>query len=90
MVGGFQFTPKHKERDMPGPLRSFMIVLWVFCLAGAALVALMTIGDVSVWSFVGSGIFGLLFGIPAGLWTARAIKRDDPNWPRRKRWFPQK
>ena len=72
---------------MPGPLRSFMIVMWVFCLAGAAIVALMSMGDVTVWSFVISGVFGLIFGIPAGLWSAWAIKRDDPSWPRHKRAF---
>lgn len=66
---------------MPMPLRSIMVVLWVVCAAGAVLTALMSFGAVTWVSFAISGAIGLIVGLPAGLWTARAIKRNDPNWP---------
>ena len=68
---------------MPAPLRTIMVVLWVTSLAGAALVALMSFGAITWISFVIAGAFGFAVGIPAGLWSARAIKREDPSWPPR-------
>ena len=69
------------------PLRTLMVALWILCLAGAVLVVLMSIGEVTWISFAISGVLGVILGVPAGLWTAHAIKRDDPNWPPRRRAF---
>lgn len=69
---------------MPGPLRTFMVVIWVTSLAGATLVALMVMGAVTWVSFVIAGVTGLILGVPLGVWSAKAIKREDPNWPRRR------
>ncbi len=66
---------------MPAPLRTIMVTLWVMCLAGALVIAFLSAGWVGWTPFVLSGILGLAIGIPAGLWTARKIKRDDPAWP---------
>lgn len=66
---------------MSAPLRTFMVFLWVSSVAGAAVVALLSIGWVSWVSFAIAGVVGLVVGVPAGIWTARLIKRDDPNWP---------
>lgn len=66
---------------MPAPLRTIMAVLWVACLAGAFFIVFLTFGWVGWTPVVISGIGGLILGIPAGIWTARAIKREDPAWP---------
>lgn len=66
---------------MRAPLRTVMVVLWVSSIAGAAIIALLSIGWVSWVSFAISGLVGLIVGVPAGIWTAHAIKREDPNWP---------
>ncbi len=66
---------------MPMPLRTIMIVLWVTSIAGAAVTALLALGWVTWVAFVVSGIVGLGLGFPAGIWTARMIKREDPEWP---------
>lgn len=68
---------------MLAPLRTIMVVLWVTSAAGVALVALMSLGAITWVSFAIAGVVGLAVGIPAGLWSARAIKRDDPSWPPR-------
>ena len=67
---------------MPAPLRTFMIVLWVACIAGAAVVAALSLGWVGWVPFAASGVLGLVLGIPIGLWSARRIKKEDPAWPR--------
>lgn len=66
---------------MLAPLRTFMVFMWVTSVAGAAVIALLSIGWFSWVSFPVSGVVGLAVGVPAGLWTAYAIKREDPNWP---------
>ena len=66
---------------MFAPLRTLMVTLWVSCLAGGAVIVFLSIGWVSWLSFVTAGALGLVTGVPAGLWSARAIKREDPNWP---------
>ncbi|MDK3074970.1 hypothetical protein QO034_17915 [Sedimentitalea sp. JM2-8] len=70
---------------MFAPLRTLMIALWAACLAGGAVILFLSLGWVSWPSFVAAGALGLLIGVPAGLWSARAIKREDPNWPPRRR-----
>jgi hypothetical protein len=62
---------------MPAPLRSFMVVLWVFCVAGAAVIVALAMGWLTWVSFAVSGAIGLVVGVPGGLWTARRIKRSD-------------
>ena len=69
---------------MPAPLRTIMVALWVSSLAGAALIAFLSAGWVGWMPFVVAGIIGLALGFPAGLYTARKIKRDDPAWPPRR------
>ncbi|MTJ05583.1 MAG: hypothetical protein FH759_12925 [Sediminimonas qiaohouensis] len=58
-----------------------MVLIWVSSVAGAAVIAVLSIGWVSWMSFVLSGLVGLIIGVPAGIWNARTVKRDDPNWP---------
>lgn len=48
-------------------LRLLLVHLWVACVAGAALIAALAMGYVSVWAFVWSGIVGLVIGVPVGL-----------------------
>ena len=75
---------------MPAPLRTFMVVLWAACIAGAAVIAALSLGWVGWMAFAVSGALGLILGVPLGLWTAHKIKRDDPAWPpRRDGWPPQ-
>ena len=68
---------------MPAPLRTFMVVLWVASIAGAAVIAALAFGWMDWTAFAASGLAGLIIGIPAGIWTARRVKREDPNWPPR-------
>lgn len=58
-----------------------MIVLWVSCVAGALVIAFLAAGWVSWVAFAVAAVVGLVVGVPAGIWTARRIKVDDPNWP---------
>lgn len=68
-----------------------MIVLWVSCVAGAAVIAFLAAGWVSWVAFAAAAVVGLVVGVPAGIWTARRIKVDDPNWPpyRRRNGAPR-
>ncbi|UYV39165.1 hypothetical protein N4R57_09260 [Rhodobacteraceae bacterium D3-12] len=54
--------------------------LWVLCVAGAALVAFFAFGWYSWIAFALAGGIGLAVGIPAGVWTTRKLRRDDPHW----------
>ncbi len=54
--------------------------IWVLCLAGAALIVFLMLGWYSVWAFAVAGALGLVLGIPAGIWNARKLRREDPNW----------
>lgn len=69
---------------MQAPLRSFTVFIWVISVAGAAVVALLAAGWFSWVSFALAAVAGLVVGVPAGIWTARAIKREDPNWSTRR------
>lgn len=69
---------------MVAPLRTIMVSLWVSCLAGAVLVMFLSLGWMTWVSFAIAGLAGIAAGVPAGLWSAKAIKRDDPNWPPRR------
>jgi hypothetical protein len=62
-----------------------MVSLWVACIAGAAVIAALSLGWVGWTAFATSGAIGLVAGIPLGLWSARRIKKDDPHWPPRHR-----
>ena len=62
---------------MRAPSRSFMVVLWVFCVAGAAVIVALVMGWLSWVSFAVAGVVGVVIGVPAGLWTARRIRRRD-------------
>lgn len=66
---------------MSAPLRTFMVLIWVSSIAGAAIVAFLSMGWITWTAFATAGAAGLLLGAPAGIWTARAVKREDPNWP---------
>ncbi len=70
---------------MFAPLRTFMVVIWVLCIAGAAVIAALSYGWVGWVAFVVSGIVGVVLGVPLGIWTAKQIKREDPAWPPRDR-----
>lgn len=62
--------------------RLLFIPLWALCIAGAVVVAALVIGFMTWITFVVAGIVGLAIGIPAGIWNARKIRRDDPDWQR--------
>jgi uncharacterized membrane protein YfcA len=66
---------------MPAPLRTFLVVLWAVCIAGTFAIAFLSMGWVSWQAFAVAGTAGLVLGFPSGIWTARRIKRDDPDWP---------
>ncbi len=66
---------------MLAPLRSILAALWVACVAGAMVILLLSLGWTGWMTFAVSGIVGILIGVPAGIWTARKIKRQDPGWP---------
>lgn len=70
------------------PLRTLMVALWVSSLAGAVVIAGLSLGYVSWQVFALAGIFGLGIGVPAGLWNAGYIKRNDPDWPPLRRRRP--
>ncbi len=70
---------------MPAPLRSFMVFIWVVCVVGVAVIALLTLGWFTWITFAIAGVVGLVVGVPAGVWSARAIKREDPQWPPKRR-----
>ena len=66
---------------MPAPLRSILAALWVPCITGAMVIILLSMGWTGWLTFAVAGAVGLVIGIPAGIWTARTIKRQDPGWP---------
>ncbi|MBK0328050.1 hypothetical protein I5535_12200 [Rhodobacteraceae bacterium F11138] len=70
---------------MPMPLRSFMVVLWDACVAGAAVILLLALDWVSATAFVVSGLIGLVVDVPDGIWNAKRIKRKDAPWPSERR-----
>lgn len=49
------------------PLRTLLVGLWVSCVAGAAVVAGLTLGYYSWATFAVAGLAGLLIGVPAAL-----------------------
>jgi hypothetical protein len=65
-------------------LRYLLVVIWVACIAGAFVIGAMTFGWVGWRMFVAAGVVGLVLGVPAGIWNARYIKREDPMWPPRR------
>ncbi len=70
---------------MFAPLRTLMVALWVTSIAGGAVILFLSFAWMSWASFAVAGVLGLGLGIPAGIWSARAIKREDPNWPPKRR-----
>ncbi|MBF9034043.1 hypothetical protein HKCCE2091_07310 [Rhodobacterales bacterium HKCCE2091] len=53
----------------------------VLCIAGAAVVAALALGYYSLTAFAVCAAFGLVLGIPAGIWLTHRMKRLDPGWP---------
>ncbi|MGR3323705.1 MAG: hypothetical protein ACU0DK_17445 [Pseudooceanicola sp.] len=60
--------------------RLLYIPLWVLCVAGAALIAFLAFDWLAWQAFAVAGVIGLVVGVPAGLWTTKKIRRDDPAW----------
>lgn len=56
----------------------------VMCIAGGFHIILMSFGLHQWGWFFLSGAVGLI-GIPLAARIARKVKRDDPNWPPRRR-----
>lgn len=97
-VGRFRFARGRRVKNTRRPaanltsevtlmfpyLRIFLIHLWVACTAGAVLIAGLSMGLVSVQTFIWAGVIGLVVGVPAGLlnWAylrpnrSRALGRD--------------
>ena len=69
-------------------LSFFIVPIWVLSIVGAIVIAALAAGWVGWLPFVVAGAVGLLGGILAGIWNARRIKRDDPDWPRNRRHVP--
>lgn len=65
-------------------LRYYMILLSILCVAGAAVVAALSLGFVGWPAFAVSAIIGVIVGLPGGIWLARRIKKDDPAWDQRR------
>lgn len=65
-------------------LRIIVIALWVACVAGAALVAGLAMGEINAGSFLWSGVIGLVIGIPAGLLNWAWLR---PNRARSLAWL---
>lgn len=64
-------------------LRALLIVLWVSSIAGAALIAGLTIGIFDPSTFMWSGLLGLLVGVPAGLLNWAYLR---PNRSKEEGW----
>lgn len=60
-------------------LRLILLHIWVGSVAGAATIAGLAMGYVSVWTFFWAGVIGLAIGIPGALLTWAALR------PRRSR-----
>lgn len=60
--------------------KALLGVIWVFCLTGTALIVFFVAGWYSPWAFATAGALGLVIGVPAGMWNARKVRREDPNW----------
>ena len=48
-------------------LRLILVHLWVACTAGVVLIVGLSLGFVSVATFVWAGVIGIVLGVPAGL-----------------------
>ena len=57
-----------------------LIPIWALSIAGAVVIAGLSIGAVSWVTFAVAAVVGLVLGIPAGIWNTRKIRREDPNW----------
>ncbi len=57
-------------------LRLYLVHLWVACIAGAALIAFMALGQINLAAFIWSGLIGLAVGIPAGLLNWAYLRKD--------------
>lgn len=56
-----------RGNNMLPPLRTLLTVLWVACVAGAAVVAGLALGYYSWATFVVAAVAGLLIGVPGAL-----------------------
>ncbi|MBK0328237.1 hypothetical protein I5535_13155 [Rhodobacteraceae bacterium F11138] len=65
-------------------LRHYMAALTGACVAGAALIAALSLGYYSWGAVAVSAAIGLIAAWPAGIWFARQIKREDPDWDHRR------
>lgn len=52
---------------MYAPLRTFLVTLWVACVAGAAVIAGLALGHYSWATFIFAAVIGLVVGVPAGM-----------------------
>ncbi|MBV7380805.1 hypothetical protein [Maritimibacter dapengensis] len=57
-----------------------LIPIWALSIAGAVVIAGLSIGAISWVTFAVAAVVGLVLGIPAGIWNTRKIRREDPNW----------
>ncbi|OOY09813.1 hypothetical protein [Thioclava sp. F36-7] len=69
---------------MKKPLRLFLAALSALVVTWVVVIAALTFGFVGWQEFAFAVIVGIVLGIPAGLWTERRIKRNDPFWPPRQ------
>ncbi|KEO50542.1 hypothetical protein [Thioclava pacifica] len=69
---------------MKSPLRLLIAALSALVVTGVVVIVALSLGVVEWQDFAMAVIVGLVLGIPAGLWTERRIKRNDPFWPPRQ------
>lgn len=74
-------------------LALYMAMLTGSSIAGAVVIAGLSLGYYSVWTIVIAGIAGALLAWPTGYVISRWIKRDDPDWtpeadPDTQSWRP--
>ena len=48
-------------------LRLILVHLWVVCIAGVVLITGLSLGFVSLATFVWAGVIGIVLGVPLGL-----------------------
>lgn len=65
------------------PLRMMLIHIWVACIAGAVVIAGLTMGYVGVAVFVWAAVIGVVVGVPAALLNWTYLR---PNKSRRIGW----
>ena len=60
--------------------RLLIVPIWALSIAGAVVIAALSLGWVGWMPFAVAGAIGLVLGVPAGIWNTRKLRREDPHW----------